>query len=187
MTAGNGVRAANSQRVRAALLSAAAAAFIDQGVQAPVRAIAEGAGVGVATLYRHFPTRADLVAAVYRHQIQECTALAATLIAQDLAPAEALFQWTAAYGDFLITKHGLSAALGSDDPSLANLHALLLDDLVPAFGSLLTSAQHAGSMDKNLTAYALLRAIGNLCIPGPGYDQDEAKRMVTRLLVGCMK
>jgi AcrR family transcriptional regulator len=139
----------------------------------------------VGTIYRHFPTRADLVSAVYRHQVQECTALAAALREQPIPAVQALDRWMAAYVDFLVTKHGLSEALRSEDSSLANLHALVLDELVPACASLLVPSQEAGAVDPQIVAFTLLRAVGNLSIPGPGYGKDEAKQMVTRLLAGC--
>ena len=180
-----GVRQASTRRTREALLAAATATFLDQGVQAPVRDIATRAGVGLGTVYRHFPTRADLVSAVYRHQVDECTALAATLRQQPIPAAEALSRWIAAFVDFLVTKHGLSVALRSEDPGLASLHALVLDELVPACASLLAASQQAGDIDPQIAAYTLLRAVGNLCILGPGYDRDDAKQMVARLLAGC--
>ncbi|MEU7935722.1 TetR/AcrR family transcriptional regulator [Micromonospora echinofusca] len=180
-----GVRQAGARRSREAVLTAAAAAFVEQGVQAPVRDIAARAGVGVGTVYRHFPTRADLVSAVYRHQVDDCTALAAQLRRQPIPAVDALDRWVAAFVDFLVTKHGLSVALGSEDPSLANLHALVLDELVPACETLLAASQEAGEIDRQITAYTLLRGIGNLCILGPEYDRDDARRMVARLLAGC--
>ncbi|WP_323132105.1 TetR/AcrR family transcriptional regulator [Kineococcus indalonis] len=185
MTPTTGVRQAGMQRSREALLSAATEAFVEHGVQAPVRDVAERAGVGVGTVYRHFPTRADLVGAVYRHQVQECTALAASLLEQPIPAVEALERWMAAFVDFLVTKHGLSEALLSEDPSLVNLHALILEELVPACSSLLAAGQDAGEVDPQVTAFTLLRAVGNLSIPGPGYGRDEARQMVTRLLAGC--
>ena len=145
-----GVRPANSQRSRAALLSAAASVFIDQGVQAPVRT-----SPAAPAWYRHalqtFPTRADLVSAVYRHQVHECTDLAAQAESSRRASCGGADSVDGAFGVFLVTKHGLSAALGSDDPSLANLHSLLLDELVPAFGSLLLASQAAGAIDRQIT------------------------------------
>jgi len=62
---------------------------------------------------------------------------------------------------------------------------LLLDELVPACSSLLAASQDAGEVDPQLAAFTLLRPVGNLCIPGPGYGRDEAKAMVARLLAGC--
>jgi hypothetical protein len=85
----------------------------------------------------------------------------------------------------LVTKHGLSDALRSEDPGPANLHALLLDELVPACSSLLVASQEAGAVDPRLDAYTLLRAVGNLCISGPGYGREQSRAMVDRLLAGC--
>ena len=68
----------------------AAAVFVDGGVQAPIRDIAGRAGVGLGTVCRHFPTRADLVTAVYRHQLDECAALAPKLLQEPISPTAAL-------------------------------------------------------------------------------------------------
>lgn len=185
MSHATGARQQSMRRSREALLSAAAAAFVEHGVQVPVREVAGRAGVGLGTVYRHFPTRADLVTAVYRHQVDECTALAVQLRKQPFPAAEALQRWVAAFVDFLVTKHGLSEALHSEDPGLANLHALLLDELVPACSTLLMAGQEAGEVDPQLDAFTLLRAVGNLCIAGPNYGRNEARAMVDRLLAGC--
>ncbi|MDF3302521.1 TetR/AcrR family transcriptional regulator [Streptomyces tropicalis] len=181
-----GVRQAQAQRTRGGVLEAAAAVFVEQGVQAPVRDIAERAGVGVGTVYRNFPTRADLVTAVYRHQIDACAALAPRLLDESASPFTALTRWTDAFVDFLVTKHGLGAALGSGDPGLENLHALMLDTLVPACATLLDACVADDELRPGATtAYTLMRAIGNLCITGPDYDQADARRMVALLLAGC--
>ncbi|MEV6524767.1 TetR/AcrR family transcriptional regulator [Longispora sp. NPDC051575] len=182
-----GVRQAQAQRTRSGVLAAAAAVFVDQGVGAPIRDIAERAGVGVGTIYRNFPTRADLVTAVYRHQIDTCTALAPRLLAESASPFTALTRWADAFVEFLVTKHGLGAALGSGDPGLENLHALMLDTLVPACATLLDACAAADELGPGITAYTLLRAIGNLSITGPDYDQADARRMVAVLLAGCRR
>ncbi len=180
-----GVRQAQAQRTRETVLAAAAAVFVDQGVQVPIRDIAERADVGVGTIYRNFPTRADLVTAVYRHQIDTCAALAPRLLRESASPFAALVRWVDAFVDFLVTKHGLGAALGSGDPGLENLHRLMLDTLLPACATLLDACEAAEEIDSGITAYALMRAIGNLCITGPGYDRTDAERMVAALLAGC--
>ncbi len=182
-----GVRQARAWETRDGVLAAATSVFVEQGVQAPIRDIAGRAGVGVGTVYRHFPTRADLVTAVYRHQIDTCAALAPRLLAESASAATALTRWVETFVEFLVTKHGLGAALGSDDPSLENLHALMLDTLVPACATLLEAGTAAGELSPGVTAYTLMRAIGNLCILGPGYEQADAKHMVARLLAGCRR
>ncbi|MFB9238846.1 TetR/AcrR family transcriptional regulator [Plantactinospora siamensis] len=182
-----GARQAAVQRNREALLAAAAAVFVEQGVQAPIRDIAGRAGVGLGTVYRHFPSRAELVTAVYRHQIEECVALAAALLAEPIPPGAALARWIDAFVEFLVTKHGLGVALQSADPSLLTLHTLMLDRLVPACASLIAAGVAAGEIDPEVTAYTLMRAVGNLCILGAGYERADAQDMVARLLVGCRR
>lgn len=180
-----GVRQAGARRTRQMLLESAASVFVEQGVQAPIRDIAGRAGVGLGTVYRHFPTRAELVVAVYRHQLDECAALAAELLDHQVSPVEALRRWVQGFVDFLVTKHGLGVALQSEDPSLQGLHALMLDTLVPACSALLEAGAAAGEIDPRVSAYPLMRGIGNLCILGPAYDRADAADMVSRLISGC--
>lgn len=182
-----GVRQAQARRTRSGVLAAAAAVFVDQGVQAPIRDIAERAGVGIGTIYRNFPTRADLVTAVYRHQIDTCAALAPQLLEESASPFTALTRWVDTFVEFLVTKHGLGAALGSEDSGLENLHILMLDTLVPACVTLLDACADEGELSPGIAAYPLMRAIGNLCIVGPDYEQADAKRMVAILLAGCRR
>ena len=179
-----GAREAGAQRTRTALLAAAASAFVEKGVNAPIRDIAGRADVGVGTVYRHFPTRAELVIAVYRHQIDECVALAEEL-KDSSQPGRALEQWIGAFVEFLVTKHGLGVALQSNDPGFHGLHSLMLDKLVPACGVLVEAAVAGDELDPGVTAYALMRAVGNLCILGPGYEREDARAMVVRLVAGC--
>src|SRR5579859_4899121 len=84
---------ADARRNEATLLDAAATAFVDSGVNVPVRDIAARAGVGVGTIYRHFPTRADLIVAVYRHQVEACAEAGPVLLADCDRPHRALVRW----------------------------------------------------------------------------------------------
>ncbi len=84
---------ADARRNEATLLDAAAAAFVESGVNVPVRDIAARAGVGVGTIYRHFPTRADLIVAVYRYQIEACAQAGPILLAEQEKPHDALARW----------------------------------------------------------------------------------------------
>ena len=106
---------ADARRNEATLLDAAATAFVDSGVNVPVRDIAARAGVGVGTFYRHFPTRADLIVAVYRHQVEACAEAGPVLLADCDRPHQALARWIGMFVDFLVTKHGLAEVLQSDD------------------------------------------------------------------------
>jgi len=105
---------ADALRNEKALLAAAASVFVTSGVDAPIREIAARAGVGMGTIYRHFPTRADLVVAVYRHQVEACAEAGPTLLASAESPMAALGQWVKLFVDFLVTKHGLANAMQSD-------------------------------------------------------------------------
>jgi AcrR family transcriptional regulator len=102
---------ADARRNERALIDAAAKVFVASGVEAPVRDIAAEAGVGVGTIYRHFPTRADLVVAVYRHQVEACAEAGPELLASSDSPSAALGRWADLFVDFLVTKHGLAAAM----------------------------------------------------------------------------
>ena len=83
------------------------------------------------TIYRHFPTRADLVIAVYRHQVEACADAGPALLANSSTPHAALTRWIDLFVDFLITKHGLAAVLQSDNAGFATLHAHFLDRSFP--------------------------------------------------------
>jgi len=177
---------ADARRNEQTLLDAAAAVFITRGVNAPVREIAAKAGVGVGTIYRHFPTRADLIVAVYRHQVETLAGAAPRFLANVETPIAALAQWMDRFVDFLVTKHGLAVALRSDASGFEALHAYFLDRLVPACASLLNAAVEAGEIRHDLDALTLMHAAGNLCIGveaggDTGYD---AHRMVGLLIAG---
>ncbi|HXP58141.1 MAG TPA: helix-turn-helix domain-containing protein, partial [Streptosporangiaceae bacterium] len=92
---------ADARRNEQALLAAAAAVFVTSGVDAPVRDIAKAAGVGMGTIYRHFPTRADLIIAVYRHQVDACAEAGPALLASSDSPYAALQRWVDLFVDFL--------------------------------------------------------------------------------------
>jgi AcrR family transcriptional regulator len=175
---------ADARRNEQTLLDAAAAVFVSSGVEAPVRDIAARAGVGMGTIYRHFPTRADLIIAVYRHQVEACAQAGPALLASSSTPLAALTQWIDLFVDFLITKHGLAAALQSDNASFETLHAYFLDRLVPVCAQLLGAAAAAGEIRPDIDAYELMRGIGNLCA-GVGSDSRyDARRVVGLLIAG---
>lgn len=177
-------RRADARRNAETLLAAAAAAFVDSGVDAPVRDIASRAGVGVGTIYRHFPTRADLVVAVYRHQVEACAEAGPRLLAEAGSPVLALTRWVDLFVDFLVTKRGLAEALRSDSATFESLHAVFLERLVPVCDELLRAATAAGDIAPGQDAYELMRAVGNLCIGAEGDARYDARRMVSLVLAG---
>lgn len=175
---------ADARRSEEALLEAALAVFAESGVDAPVRDIAERAGVGIGTLYRRFPQRADLIVAVFRRQVDAC-ADAAPALANDYAPGEAVSRWMLRYADFLMAKRGLASALHSGDPAYSALPAYFDQRLQPALRSLIDTAAAAGQMRGDIAPNELLRAVANLCCaPASGDGGASARRMVTLLVDG---
>lgn len=177
----------DARRNQETLLDAAAAVFVTSGVNAPVRDIAAKAGVGLGTIYRHFPTRADLIIAVYRHQVDACAAAGPALLATSLSPHAALGQWINLFVDFLVTKHGLAAVLRSDNSDFEALHAYFLDRLVPVCTELLEAAAVAGEIRPDIDAYELMRGVGNLCIGADSDPRYDARHMVELLIAGLCR
>jgi AcrR family transcriptional regulator len=173
---------ADARRNREKVLEAARAVFSEQGRDAQMDDVARRAGVGVGTVYRHFPTRADLVVAVYRHQVEACAAAGATCLAEAPTPYTALARWIDLFVDLLVTKHGLAAALQDGDRFDA-LHAYFLDRLLPVATMLLDAAVEAGEIRPDLEAYELMRGVGNLCI-GADDPRYDARRLVSLLVAG---
>lgn len=152
-----------------------------------MRDIAARAGVGMGTIYRHFPTRADLIVAVYRHQVEACAEAGPALLASSDSPHQALEQWIDLFIDFLVTKHGLAAALRSDRAGFVALHTYFLDRLVPACAQLLQAAADAGEIQPGQDARDLLHAVGNLCIGAGNGQSYNARRMVHLLVAGLLQ
>jgi AcrR family transcriptional regulator len=167
---------ADAQRNREAVLEAAKAVFDESGVDAPAKAIAARAAVGVGTIYRHFPQRSDLVVAVLEREIDACARAGPELSAQH-APVEALEAWLARYTDLLATKHGLASALHSGDSALG---AYFWERVGPALQALLDDATKIGELRDDVSADDLLRAVAYLCMAGIDYG----RRMVAVLLDG---
>ena len=157
--------------------------FLEAGVDAPIRQVAERAGVGVGTVYRHFPQRADLIAAVFRREIDAC-AEAAPILAAAHAPFDALSKWMDGYVDLVATKRGLAKALHSEEPAYASFPAYRDQRLGPALHSLLESAAAAGAIRTDLQPRELLDAVSRLCITSQPETVARTRRLVAILLDG---
>jgi AcrR family transcriptional regulator len=168
------------------LLEAAASVFVESGVDAPVREIAARAGVGVGTIYRHFPTRPDLVVAVYRHQVEACVDAGPRLLSESATPEAALRAWVALFVDFLVTKHGLAGALQGTGADARALHTYFVDRLVPVCGSLLDAALDPAHAADSVDAYNVLKGIGNLCIGAAADPRYDADALVQLLISGVL-
>jgi AcrR family transcriptional regulator len=172
---------ADAQRNHEALVSAAASVFAAVGVDAPIKDIADQAGVGVGTVYRRFPKRSDLIGAVFHYEVDSCADTAETLATQ-YAPFEALTRWIDHLLDLIITKRGLAAALQSDAPAYAALRADFEARLVPSLKRLMDTA--GGEVCADISAKELWRAVALLCAPATASDFEETRRMVALLVNG---
>jgi len=177
----------DARRNAETLITTAAAAFVASGVDVPVRDIAAAAGVGVGTIYRHFPTRADLIVAVYRHQVDACVEAGPALLRDSDSPHAALRGWIDLFVDFLVTKRGLARALQSDSAAFETLHAYFLDRLVPVCTQLLAAAAASGEIVADVDAYGLMRGIGNICIGADADPDYDARRMVQLVVAGLRR
>jgi AcrR family transcriptional regulator len=174
---------ADAQRNIDSLLEASKAVFATSGVDAPAKEIADRAGVGVGTLYRHFPQRSDLVKAVFQREVDACADAAPALItAHD--PGEALARWLHRYTEFVATKRGLAAALHSGDPAYGALPGYFTQRLEPVLGSLLEAATASGLIRGDISPKYLLHAVANLCMPMAGEGVAYSQRMVALLIDG---
>jgi AcrR family transcriptional regulator len=178
---------ADALRNRERLLEAARNVFSAGGPEASLEAVAHKAGVGIGTLYRHFPTRESLFEAVYRREVQELADLAERL-KKETRPIEALRQWMHSVVKFVATKKGMSTALALAIAKDSDLISYSADLLTGAIGVLLEQAIVAGEVRSDVSAGDLLRAIVGMCYTHdqPGW-QKNVLRLVDILIDGLRK
>ncbi|WP_027578810.1 TetR/AcrR family transcriptional regulator [Bradyrhizobium sp. Ai1a-2] len=169
---------ADAVRNRERVLEAAKAVFSAGGPEASLEAVARHAGVGIGTLYRHFPTREALYEAVYRREVDQLGDLADQLH-DEADPVEALRHWLHANVEFVATKKGMAAALALVAHGSPELHAYSLDRLTKAIAALLARAVAAGEIRADISAEDVLRALIGLCYM---HDQAGWQSTVLRLL-----
>jgi AcrR family transcriptional regulator len=163
---------ADAQRNTAALLDAAKSAFATSGVDVPAKQITDLAGVGVGTLYRHYPRRSDLIVAVLQQEIDDCID-AASELGSTHGAWPAVTKWIERFRDFVDTKQGLAAALHSDDAAYDGLPERLLDQLAPALQSLLDRASASGDARGDLSAREVMTAVALLSQPAAGAHSNQ--------------
>ena len=176
----------DARRNGVALVEAAKTVFAGSGVDAPAKEITDLAGVGVGTLYRHFPRRSDLIVAVLQHEIDECVK-AAQELGTTPNPWEALMSWIERFTDFVGTKRGLASALHSGDPAYDDLPEHLLDQLEPALQTLLARAVDGGYARDDVTAREVLMTIALICQPVPGEQPSFNQRMTGVFMEGLAR
>jgi AcrR family transcriptional regulator len=175
---------ADARRNRDALLDAAGAAFGEHGVEASLEDIARRAGVGIGTLYRHFPTREALVEAAYRHGVEQLCDVADDLLAS-VAPDVALEQWMLRFVGYVATKRGLAATLKATADSHTELFKYVHDRIRGAFGDLISHAAAAKTIRSDVNVDDMVRALGGICmVSDPPVDEQQSRRLVALLMDG---
>ena len=169
---------ADAARNRERVLEAAKTVFSAGGAEASLEAVARAAGVGIGTLYRHFPTREALFEAVYRREVQQLADLAERL-KEEAEPVEALRQWMRAIVRFVATKKCMSAALALAAYKNSDLTSYSFDRLTRAACGLLDRAIAAGEIRDDISPEDLLRALVGTCYM---HDQLGWQKNVLRLL-----
>ena len=186
-TAPSGTRPlrADAARNRQRLLDVAADAFAEHGTEASLEDIARTAGVGVGTLYRHFPTRAALIEAVYRAGADELCASADVLAAQ-YPPREALDEWVLGFVGYVGRKRGMASALkAAIGPESAAVFAEARAKFDEMTGKLVAAAQADGSIRPDVEPPDIMRAVSGVCMAqAEAQDPDRARRVVRLLLDG---
>lgn len=169
---------ADALRNRGRVLEAARTVFSAGGSEASLEAVAKKAGVGIGTLYRHFPTREALFDAVYRHEVQQLAALAERLRTA-AKPIEALRQWMYSLVKFVATKKGMSAALALAVAKESDLYSYSSDLLMRSAGGLLERAVATGEIRSDISPEDLIRALVGMCYT---HDQPGWQKSVLRLV-----
>jgi AcrR family transcriptional regulator len=174
----------DAQRNRDALLESAGKAFGTHGTAASLEDVARHAGVGIGTLYRHFPTRDALVEAAYRHGVEQICDAAEQLLAEQPADV-ALEIWMRDFVGYIATKRGLAATLKLAGDTHTDLFAYVHERIRSAINSLVDAAAATGRIRSDVDGFDLIRALGGICMVSdqPGW-QDQARRLVALLMDG---
>lgn len=177
---------ADARRNYDRILSAAGAAIAQHGAEASLEEIARHAGVGSATLHRHFPSRQALLEAVFKDRVEVLCAKAHDLAAEP-DPGAALVTWLHAVGEHAVTNKGLGASLmpGADagDPAFGDTcHTMIVD----AGSELLARARHAQAVRPEVTITQLLKLVGAIAL-ATEHDSDgvaETDRLLALVIDG---
>ncbi len=175
---------ADSLRNRDLLLTAAKTAFTELGAEVALEEVARRAGVGIGTLYRHFPTREALIAAVYAREIEQLAASADALLAQRPA-GEALEAWLNLLIDYMATKRVVAPALRADPGEGSKLYASSGATILPTLERLAEAARAAGDIRSDIGFEDILRMMSGLSIgyEQPGWDAG-ARRLLSVMMAG---
>lgn len=177
---------ADACRNRDRLLEVASAAFARHGVEASLEGIARDAGVGIGTLYRHFPSRDALMEAVYRHNLDQLLADAAELL-ETKPPVEALDEWMQRFVAYVATKKGLAAHLKTVVAADSDLFTTTHDRLNAAVGRMVDAGVRSGGIRPDADPEDLIRALAGVCMTSDLPGSNEQVCRISRLLMDGLR
>jgi AcrR family transcriptional regulator len=169
------------------LIDAAKAAFSEVGLNVSLEEIARRAGVGIGTLYRHFPTRESVVEAVYRHEVEQLAEAVPQLL-KTSPPGEALHQWMHLFVDYIATKRIIAPALAAAAGRSPALYASSVELITKAISTLVKRAIESGEVRKDIDPPDLLRAMVGVSYGNPeaGWEAS-ARRLIDILMDGLRR
>jgi AcrR family transcriptional regulator len=175
---------ADALRNRDKLLTVAVTAFTDLGADVPLETIAAEAGVGIGTLYRHFPNRSALIEAAYRHEVDQLCDAAPELLSVH-APDDALREWMGRFVQYAATKRGMADALRSAIASDSPIFAHTRTRIVAALRVLLEAGAADGTLRADADPEDVMRAMGAVWNVASGPEwQDQVSRLLSLLVDG---
>ena len=177
---------ADATRNREQLLAVATRVFLEADAEPSMRAIAREAGVGIATLYRHFPTRESLVDAVYRDQVERLTAGARELLDR-LPPAAAMRRWMDLFGDWIATKNGMLDTLLSMIQAGEIAHARTRIELLTAITAILDAGRVAGDLRPDVTAEDIAATLIGIFTVAPRPAREASAGRLLNLLMDGLR
>ena len=177
---------ADSARNRQLLIDAAKAAFTDIGLQVSLEEIARRAGVGIATLYRHFPSRETVVEAVYRREVEQLTEAVPQLLKTSPA-GEALHKWMHLFVDYIATKRLIAPSLGAATGGTSALRANSAELITDAMTTLVKRAVESGDVRKDIAPSDLLRAMVGVSYGNPDEAWEASARRLIDLLMDGLR
>ncbi len=176
---------ADAQRNRQKLLDVALQAFAQHGIDASMKDIARQSGVGIGTLYRHFPSREALALAAYQHDLEQLCEAADHLLLT-LPPDAALRAWMARFSEYIVTKRGLSKVLNTllTDPQPAYAALDVRGRIMTALHTLLDHGTEAGVIRRDMDAEIVMLALIGVWQASAGQAQPQASRLLDLLVDG---
>jgi AcrR family transcriptional regulator len=177
---------ADSARNRQSLIDAAKAAFAEVGLNVSLEEIARRAGVGIGTLYRHFPTREAVVEAVYRREVEQL-AEAAPLLLETSPAADALHKWMHLFIDYIATKRLIAPSLGAAAARTSPLYATSAELITRAITTLVKRAVASGEVRKDIDPSDLLRAMVGVSYGNPDQAWEASARRLIDLLMDGLR